>query len=77
MEEGRGDSHIAQLGQTSANIADIFMHTENLGHHNDHRIAALGIGPRDIGGQGRFEVREGLFAGDQADTIGGDRLGLR
>ena len=77
MEEGGGDSDIAELGQASANIADIFMHPENLGHHDDDGIAALGIWPRDIGGQGRFRMGEGLFAGDQADTVGDDRLSLR
>ena len=38
MEEGGGDGHIAELGQAAANIADIFMHPENLGHDNNHRI---------------------------------------
>jgi len=64
IEESRRDRDIAEPRQPPADVLDIIVDSENLVDDDDRRMASVGGGPRDIGGQraGRAEGQGGLSA---------------
>ncbi len=72
-EQLRRDREVARLRKAPRDVGDVFMHAEDLAHHQHHRCVGLARRRRAIRRHLEVAHRDRHLAGDEAGAVGLDR----